>query len=57
MDPESLERENERGIDMLSERIGLLKQVLSGGSQLYVRIEAVVQQRHGDAAQLWISFT
>ena len=27
VDPESLEVENDRGIDMLSERIGLLKQV------------------------------
>jgi hypothetical protein len=28
MDVESLERENERGLDALSERIGLLKQVV-----------------------------
>lgn len=28
MDVESLERENERGLDALSERIGLLKQVM-----------------------------
>ena len=27
MDPESLERDNDRGLDLLSERIGLLKQV------------------------------
>lgn len=30
MDPESLERENDRGLDMLSERIGLLKQATHG---------------------------
>jgi hypothetical protein len=28
MDVESLERENDRGLDALSERIGLLKQVM-----------------------------
>ncbi|KAF8069627.1 BET11 [Scenedesmus sp. PABB004] len=30
MDPESLERENERNLDSLSERIGLLKQATHG---------------------------
>ena len=30
LDVESLERENERGVDALAERIGLLKQVTHG---------------------------
>jgi len=30
MDPESLERDNDRGLDLLSERIGLLKQATHG---------------------------
>jgi hypothetical protein len=51
MDPESLERDNERGLDLLSERIGLLKSVLSPAKSVNISEQwAKLTQRFGNYA-------
>lgn len=47
MDVESLEKENERGLDALSERLGLLKQVNSGGSRWQTAQPRHLQRMNG----------